>query len=132
MTADQIAVLRSTFDILRARGDAGTIFYARLFQVDPDSRDLFRTDIPEQGRKLMATLASVINGVDEMHLMEPAVRNLGRRHVSYGVTETHYASLGAALLLMLEDCLGTAYTPEVERAWLAAYEELAGIMLRAD
>lgn len=133
MTPDQVILLRASFEKLRPISDqAASVFYARLFETDPEARALFKSPMPEQGRKLMATLASVINGIDEMHLMRPAVCNLGRRHHGYGVTHEHFAPVGAALVWMLERCLGDDFTPEVRGAWIVAYDVLADIMIRAE
>ncbi|QJP17116.1 hemin receptor [Starkeya sp. ORNL1] len=133
MTPDQVLLLRSGFDKLRPISEqAAALFYARLFEIEPEARILFKSPMPEQGRKLMATLASVINGIDEMHLMRPAVQNLGRRHHGYGVTQAHFVPVGVALLWMLERCLGDDFTPAARDAWLAAYTALADIMMHAE
>lgn len=50
----------------------------------------------------------------------PPIADLGKRHPGYGVTDTHYDSVGAALLWTLEQGLG--------EAWTAAYALLAGVM----
>jgi hemoglobin-like flavoprotein len=44
------------------------------------------------------------------------------------VTHAHYETLAAALLLTLEQELGSAFTPAVREAWTAAYLLLAGTM----
>lgn len=133
MTPDQVILLRAGFEKLRPISDqAASLFYTRLFETDPQTRALFKSPMPEQGRKLMATLASVINGIDEMHLMRPAVQSLGRRHHAYGVTKAHFEPVGAALEWMLERCLGEDFTPDARGAWRAAYDALADIMIRAE
>ena len=35
------------------------LFYDKLFELDPGLRALFKTDLTQQGRKLMATLTSI-------------------------------------------------------------------------
>ena len=40
-------------------------FTARLFEIAPSVKPLFHGDMKEQGRKLMATLAVVVNGLDQ-------------------------------------------------------------------
>jgi hemoglobin-like flavoprotein len=61
----------------------------------------------------------------------PAVEDLGRRHVGYGVTAKHYEPVGAALLWTLEQGLGTAFTPPVKDAWTEVYTTVAGVMTKA-
>jgi len=50
-------------------------------------------------------------------------------HAGYGVIESDYATVGAALLWTLEQGLGPAFTPDVKDAWTAAYRILSGTML---
>ncbi|HSI39926.1 MAG TPA: globin family protein [Xanthobacteraceae bacterium] len=132
MNPDQIAVLRTSFQqVMPIADQAAALFYGRLFETAPEVRSLFKSPIPEQGRKLMATLAAVVNGLDDMANLLPAVQALGRRHAGYGVTATHFAPVGAALLWTLSQGLGEAYTPEVEAAWVDAYGVLSEVMLAA-
>ena len=42
---------------------AAGLFYASLFEIAPAVKPLFRADMKEQGRKLMATLAVVVHGL---------------------------------------------------------------------
>jgi hemoglobin-like flavoprotein len=56
------------------------------------------------------------------------VRQLGARHVGYGVRDEHYATVGTALLWTLEKGLAEEFTPEVRDAWAAAYGLLADVM----
>ncbi len=55
-------------------------------------------------------------------------RGLGARHVSYGVRDEHYDTVGQASIWTLEKDLGNAFTPQVKSAWLSAYGLLAGVM----
>jgi hemoglobin-like flavoprotein len=129
MTPEQIGLLRTSFDKVRPISeDAARLFYARLFEIAPEVRPLFKGDMAEQGRKLMATLAVVVNGIDDLPRLLPAVEGLGRRHAGYGVTDQHFAPVGAALIWTLEQGLGEDFTPEVRTAWLDAYGTLAAVM----
>ncbi len=110
---------------------AATLFYGRLFDLDPSLRRLFKHDLEEQKRKLMQMLAVAVRGLDEPEALTPAVRALGARHLGYGVEAAHYATVGAALLWTLEQGLGEAFTGEVRDAWAAVYGLLAGLMQQA-
>jgi nitric oxide dioxygenase len=59
------------------------------------------------------------------------IRALARRHVEYGVEETHYAKVGEALLWTLEQGLGESFTGEVREAWASAYGLLSRTMIEA-
>jgi len=71
------------------------------------------------------------NALAKPDTLLPAVRALGKRHVGYGVTPPHSATVGAALLATLEAGRGGAFTPEVKAAWTTAYTVIAGEMQAA-
>lgn len=132
MTPDQVALVRTSFEKVRPISeDAARLFYARLLEIAPEVRPLFKGDMAEQGRKLMGTLAVVVNGLDDLATLWPAVEELGRRHATYGVTDDHYRPVGAALIWTLEQGLGQDFTAEVRTAWIEAYLALADIMKEA-
>lgn len=132
MTEDQIALLRDSFAKVRPISEvAASLFYGRLFEIAPEVRSLFKGDISEQGRKLMATLSVVVNGIDDLPRLLPAVQALGARHAGYNVTAEHFAPVGAALIWTLEQGLGDAFTPDVRTAWVEAYGVLSGVMIEA-
>lgn len=132
MTRRQIELVQRTFGIIEAIAeDAMVLFYERLFELDPSLRAMFRISKEEQGRKLAQVLAIVVKSLDRLEQILPAVRNLGAKHAVYGVTEQHYATVGAALLWTLEQGLGPAFTDEVKESWAAAYGMLAGAMQEA-
>ncbi|HEY0930547.1 MAG TPA: globin family protein [Gemmatimonas sp.] len=133
MTADQIATIRSTWNLMGATTDAvAPLFYDRLFQRDPLLRALFtNTDMPSQGEKLAQTLAVVVRGLDRLDQLLPAVQALGRRHAAYGVQDAHYDLVGGALLDTFADILGDAFTSEARAAWAEAYGALATAMQEA-
>jgi hemoglobin-like flavoprotein len=56
------------------------------------------------------------------------LRNLGRRHAKYGVTDAHYDTVGAALIWTLEKGLGERFTADVREAWVAVYDLIATTM----
>jgi nitric oxide dioxygenase len=108
---------------------AAALFYGRLFEIAPEVKPLFRSDMREQGRKLMATLGVVVNSLGKLEAILPAASALAKRHVGYGVTAEHYAPVGAALLWTLEQGLGKAWTAELAQAWGAAYALLSDYMI---
>jgi hemoglobin-like flavoprotein len=103
----------------------------RLFEIDPSLRALFKGDMVEQGKRLMAMVAVAVNGLNHIEDLVPAVQDLGRRHAGYGVQEQHYATVGGALLEMLETALGNSFTPEVKAAWDSVYRVLSSTMIEA-
>jgi hemoglobin-like flavoprotein len=132
MTPDQIRMVQSTWrEIAPMSADAAKLFYGKLFEVDPRLRPLFRSNLEEQGRKLMAMITTAVNALEQVESLVPAVQDLGRRHASYGVQERDYETVGIALLWTLEKGLGSGFTPEVKLAWTDAYATLATVMKSA-
>jgi nitric oxide dioxygenase len=105
---------------------AAELFYGRLFEIAPDSKELLKeTDMKEQGRKLMQTIATAVCALYRLEQVVPEIKNLGRRHIAYGVKKEQYAIVGEALLWTLEKGLGDDFTPEVKAAWTKVYTVLA-------
>jgi hemoglobin-like flavoprotein len=132
VTSAEIALVKDSFRRVQPIADqAAALFYARLFELDPSLRPLFRGDLAEQGRKLMSMIAMAVSSLDRLDTLVPAVRQLGARHGAYGVRNEHYATVGTALLWTLEKGLGPAFTPDVRAAWTATYTLLANTMMGA-
>ena len=133
LTPLQIQCVQSTFEqVAPIAEQAAQLFYGRLFEIAPEVKPLFQTsDMKEQGKKLMDTLAVVARGLNRLDALMPAVTKLGARHQAYGVRDEHYAPVGQALLWTLEQGLGSAFTPEVKQAWAEAYAALASAMKAA-
>jgi hemoglobin-like flavoprotein len=130
MTPDQVKLVQQSFaKVAPISETAAMLFYDRLFEVAPKVKAMFPADMTEQRRKLMATLAAVVNGLGNLESVLPAASALAKRHVSYGATAEHYPVVGAALLWTLEKWLGDGWTPEVAEAWTAAYGTLSGFMI---
>jgi hemoglobin-like flavoprotein len=133
MTPNQVQLIQSSWAAVEPIADqAATIFYARLFELDPRLADLFRsTDMPKQRKVLMQTLTVVVKGIGRIDDLVPAVQALGRRHVGYGVAVQDYETVGAALIYTLEQGLGDAFTDETRTAWVKAYGVLSSVMIAA-
>jgi hemoglobin-like flavoprotein len=132
MTPEQIALVQGSFaKVARIPETTAALFYDRLFSIDPSTRPLFRGDMAAHVAKLMEALGAVVHALDDHEPMLEGIRALARRHVGYGVRDTHYASVGAALLWTLEQGLGADWTPEVAQAWAAAHEMLSDTMREA-
>ena len=132
MTPEQIALIQSSWTkVVPIADTAAGLFYGKLFELDPAVKPMFKGDMTEQGRKLMKTLGVVVNSLTRLDEIVPVAREMGRRHVVYGVEAKHYDTVGAALLWTLEQGLGAAFTPDTKTAWASAYGVLAGVMKEA-
>src|SRR6476646_9374752 len=99
LTVRQKDLVQGTFaSIATIADDAAILFYQRLFELDPSLRPMFRGDMVVQRKKLMQMITAAVKGLDRLDQLVPVVQNLGRRHGGYGVQESHYDTVGAALL----------------------------------
>ncbi len=132
MTPEQIVLVQESFKkIVPIKDIAAGMFYDRLFTLDPSLRSLFKGDMKEQGRKLMAMFATAVGGLTQLESIVPAVEALGQRHGKYGVQPSPYGTVAEALPWTLEQGLGEAFTDDVKEAWVATYGILSSTMIAA-
>ena len=73
MTPDQIKLVQQSFaKVAPISEQAAVMFYDRLFEIAPAVKAMFPNDMTEQRRKLMATLAIVVNGLSNLEMILPA------------------------------------------------------------
>lgn len=129
MTPDQIEIVRTTWKKVETISDkAAELFYARLFELEPDLEQLFKSDMKEQGKKLMQMLGVAVANLHQLDQVTEAVRELGRRHVDYRVKAEDYDTVAEALLWTLGQGLGDDFTDEAREAWTETYVTLATVM----
>ena len=129
VTPAQKTLVQDSFaSIAPIADDVAALFYRRQFELDPSLRGMFRGDVTEQRKKLMQVLTVAVKGLDRLDQLVPVLQDLGRRHVGYGVTDAHYATVGAALLWTLEKGLGGRFTAQMKDAWATVYGVLATTM----
>lgn len=132
MTPAQIKLVQDSFQkVAPIAPQAADIFYSRLFEIAPEVRPMFPDDMSNQKDKLMGMLGTAVSNLHQVETIIPAVQELGRKHVNYGVTEAHYKPVGEALIYTLEKGLGDDFTPEVKDAWVTTYTTLEGVMTAA-
>jgi hemoglobin-like flavoprotein len=76
----------------------------------------------------MKMIAVAVDNLDKLDEIVPAVQDLGVKHLEYGVKNSQYDTVGAALLWTLGQGLGEGFTPEVRLAWTDVYGLLASTM----
>ena len=132
MTPYQIELVQTSFRKVAAISEtAAELFYQRLFEIDPRLRSMFRSDMREQGKKLMDMLRLVVSNLATIERVVPIIGGLARRHEAYGVKDEHYRTVGQALIDTLEKGLGKDFTADVCDAWLEAYSLLSRTMMGA-
>lgn len=132
MNNDQINLVQTSFaKVVPISETAAELFYGRLFEIAPEVRPLFKGDMKDQGKKLMATLNVAVQSLTDLPKLAPVLEKLAIGHVPYGVKAEHYDKVGAALLWTLEQGLGESWTPETAEAWTETYKIVASTMINA-
>lgn len=108
------------------------IFYSRLRVHSMRIDNLFAsrgTNMEHQGKKLFKTLKAVVTAVQTNDPELPMIiKELGNRHVTYGVQPWMYAVVGQSLLEAFEEFLGPAWTPDMRDSWSSAYTLISSII----
>jgi nitric oxide dioxygenase len=130
MTPDQIRLVRSSWSTIAQNADEFTSrFYAHLFLIDDSAARLFTgVDMPAQRRKVAQTFGVLVEALDNLDSVIPAVVALGARHAGYGVEPRHFESVGEALVLAMSETLGDGFTLEVRDAWVTVYTGVVSVM----
>ena len=132
MTPEQLILVQESWGkVIPVSDTAAQLFYGKLFELDPSLKELFKGDMAEQGKKLMTMINVAVNGLKRLESIVPAVQDLGKRHVDYGVKDEDYDTVGAALIWTLSQGLGDDFTDEVKDAWVTVYGILATTMKNA-
>lgn len=129
MNAEQVALIRESWaKVYPIKDTAARLFYGKLFDTYPEVKPLFKGDMDEQGRKLMAMINTAVNGLDDLDALIDPVTDMGARHAGYGVKDEDYDKVAVCLIWTLEQGLGDDFTDEVKDAWVVLYTTVADVM----
>ena len=132
MTPVEIKLVKDSWaKVVPISETAAELFYGKLFELDPEVRSMFKGDMKEQGRKLMAILNTAVNSLDKLDAIVPAIQDMGKRHVGYGVKDKDYDTVGEALIWTLGAGLKDDFTDDTKAAWIAVYTLVADTMKSA-
>ncbi len=114
----QIALVQDSMKLIEPIAEqAAELFYQRLFQIAPELRPMFATDIKPQEEKLIKTLQMAVTSLTNLELLVPKLEQLARQHKNYGVKKSHFDPVNQALLYTLEQGLGANFSNELRHAW---------------
>ena len=129
MTPEQIELVQNSWKKVEPISVmAAELFYSKLFELNPDYKNLFKEDMTKQGRKLMDMINMVVNSLAYPEAILPAIKSSGKRHAHYGVEDSDYDVVGEAFIWTLRIGLGNDFTDEVKQAWIEAYTFLSKTM----
>ncbi len=105
-------------------------FYENLFSDYPEAQPLFaHTNMAQQKQHLVKALALIVANLRDPDALTTNLKALGARHLTYGTIKEHYPLVGSTLLKTMSFYLAQDWTPQVEQAWIDAYDAIRSIML---
>ena len=132
LTKRQIEVIGLSFAVLNEASIARLmdLLYERLFKMDPtlEKRMFAHINMGDQKQKLTSAIQTVVKSLSNLSAIVPTLKDLGKIHAGYGVTEKEYGQVGSALLYALSEVLNDDFTSEVEKSWTDAYEIISATM----
>lgn len=130
MTTEEIELVRNTWiSILAHKEEAGDIFYNTLFELSPEIRSLFNTDIKSQNQKLVSSVTLIVTKLNTLDNIRQEVKFLAKRHVNYQVKPYYFAAFGKAFITMLAHILGDVWTPAIANAWSKVFKLISDAMI---
>lgn len=90
---------------------------------------MFPEDMFAQSAKLWESVVTVVEALDNLVKIAPKLRDLGRRHVSYGAEPAHYDLVAATLIATIGAMSANIWTPEHEIAWKKALASVCATMI---
>lgn len=127
-----VRIIRESFAKVEGQADElAQHFYAVLFTIAPDTRQLFPANMVTQRGRLLRALVHIVQMIDRPHELTPFLRQLGRDHRKFDILGQHFEAVGTALLAALRKYSGDAWTDEVERSWADGYAIMARNMQEA-
>lgn len=128
-----IKIVKSTAPLLEQHGvEITKVFYRRLFENNPELKDMFNMTNQEKGTQPRALANAIFKyacHIDKLELLGDAVASITEKHSSLSITPEMYPIVGENLLEAIKEVLGDAATSEIIDAWAEAYSDLAVIFV---
>lgn len=125
-----VPLLKSSFEQAKPLGLKITDkFYEILFTDYPEAKKLFNPErMPQQKQHLLNALVYAVDNLQNTDQLLAALRDMGKRHVKYGVQDAHYDWVGSSLLKTFAFFFKEGWTPELQTEWTKAYTVIASTM----
>lgn len=113
----QLELQSSLHSLLKDQDAFAACFYQILFEKDPSLRQLFTGDLVRQGRMLTHMLMGIVYSLSRPEFLSTGLESLGRNHVRYGVSPSHYRVAHEVFIEAITKTLGEKCTPAILKAW---------------
>ena len=132
LSQKQIFKVRETWIEVNSNPEQfGLAFYNNLFDLAPELRPMFKTDLQTMAFKFSIMLAFLVNRLNKLDLIEQEINNLAVIHNKHLVKPEHYRITKQALVLTLKNKLARKYDIEADTAWQLAFDTISDILIDA-
>jgi hemoglobin-like flavoprotein len=106
--------------------DLTPLVYARLFEVHPETRSMFRAEARDlvKGSMLQMALEAILDFVGERNAHFRMIACEAQNHDGQGTPPELFKSFFTVIVDALRDLLGEDWSPAVDAAWRATLVEL--------
>ncbi len=136
LSSENITLVKSTIPLLEASNTQLTEhFYKRMFQHNPELLHIFNMSNQHSGRQTFALFSAIIayaKHIDQLENLAELVVRIANKHASLNIQAEQYDIVGHHLIETLRELAGSVFTSEIEAAWTAAYQVLAGIFIEKE
>lgn len=134
LSQNTIEIVKSTAPVIAEAGPAMTAhFYDRMFDHNPELKDIFNLTHQQTGRQREALFNAVhayAANIDNLGALLPAVEKIAQKHTSFQITAEQYNIVGTHLLATIDELLSPGQ--DVLNAWAEAYGVLADIFINRE
>ncbi len=136
LNEQEIATVKKTVPLLEAAGPTLTKhFYERLFEHNPELKNVFNLSHQHSGKQpvaLFEAVAAYARHIEDPSVLESAISRIANKHVGFDIQPEHYDIVGYHLINTLSELGGKDFPPEVADVWRKAYAVLAGFFIEKE
>lgn len=136
MTPEQISVITKTVPVLEQYGQIITrVFYRNMLAAHPELKSVFNMANQQTGHQakvLAEALHAYATNIHNLEVLGPMLELVCQKHASLHITPDQYEIVGKYLIEAMHEILGANFTPDVQDAWMAAYGQLARLMIQKE
>lgn len=129
-----IATVKSTIPLIVSTGPKLTAhFYQRMFQHNPELKDIFNMSHQingDQREALFNAICAYAANIDNVSALLPAVEKIAHKHASLNIKPEHYSIVGRHLLHTIDELFQPG--KEIIDAWAKAFDVLADIFINRE
>lgn len=85
-----------------------------------------------QSFALFSAIAAYAHHLDDLENLMAMVERIAHKHTSMNIKPEHYDIVGHHLIETLRELATEQFTAEIEAAWVAAYQQLAGVFINKE